>query len=351
MNIVIPMGGIGERFARVGYRCARSPTLRTPERARSFPKTAAYIDKYAADAFDWTTYQLRSYFRVHLFHFILSPLIGGILIYLHMGVQHELNDERQRIYFIDAWFSAMAAMSGGSLMPYDVSRLDRFGESVLYLLMFVGGITLMCVPPALNRMYIFRRKLRPSLLRAISLTRELAELARETGAEGGEALGEDIVEFEAMLEEYQIKDEAQELVAAVAGLYTAAWHVGGAGLIYIALRVGRPVLEYQSRGISDAWFAIFMICSCLNNVGLALLDDSMFPIVDKPVPLTIMAFAMIFGNTAWPIAFRSIVYLLHRLYPHNRAMARAMSHPSECSASLFTNCDNGGEGGGGNGGD
>jgi len=38
MNIVIPMGGIGERFARVGYRCARSPTLRTPERARSFPK-------------------------------------------------------------------------------------------------------------------------------------------------------------------------------------------------------------------------------------------------------------------------------------------------------------------------
>lgn len=38
MNIVIPMGGIGERFARVGYRCARSPTLRTPKRARSFPK-------------------------------------------------------------------------------------------------------------------------------------------------------------------------------------------------------------------------------------------------------------------------------------------------------------------------
>ena len=100
-----------------------------------------------------TTYQFRSYFRVHLFHFLASPLLGGLAIHLHNGIP-----------FIDAWFSSLAAMTGGSLMPYDVSKLDRFGEMVLWILMCVGGVTIMCLPPALNRIYIFRRKLKPLLM-------------------------------------------------------------------------------------------------------------------------------------------------------------------------------------------
>ena len=292
----------------------------------SFPKTAAYIDKNAADMFDWTTYQLRTYFRVHLFHFLVSPLIGGLLIHLH----------QPSIPFIDCWFSGCAAKTGGSLMTNDVSRLDRFGEAVLYVLMFVGGITVMCVPPALNRLYIFRCKLRPGLLEAIELSRELQVLAHELGAEGAEALDGDVRQFEEMLLDYTLKDEVQAVVATVSGLYTASWHIVGGGLVFAAIRVEGPVLEYQARGITDAWFSIFMICSCLNNVGLALLDDSMFPMVDRPAPLMVLAFAMILGNTAWPIAFRSIVYLLHRLRPRNRALRRALDHPGEGSASLFS---------------
>ncbi len=105
------------------------------------------------DLYDLTTYQFRSYFRVHLAHFLISPLLGGLLIHLH-----------NRVPFIDAWFSGCAAMTGGSLMPYDVSKLDRFGEFVLWGLMLIGGVTIMCLPPALNRIYIFRTKLRPRLL-------------------------------------------------------------------------------------------------------------------------------------------------------------------------------------------
>jgi len=117
-----------------------------------FPKTSAYLDTLPYNVYDFTSYQLRSYFRVHLAHFIISPLIGGALIHAH-----------NKIPFIDAWFSSMAAMTGGSLMPYDVSKLDRFGELVLWVLMVVGGVTIMCLPPALNRIYIFRHKLRPLL--------------------------------------------------------------------------------------------------------------------------------------------------------------------------------------------
>lgn len=214
----------------------------------SYPETTAFVDKYMSDLFDPTTYQFRSYFRVHLLHFIVSPLIGGTLIHFH-----------NRIPFIDAWFSSLAAMTGGSLMPYDVSKLDRFGEFVLYILMFVGGVTIMCVPPALNRIYIFRRHLSPALADAISLTQEVLALAKETGAEGADQLEADIHDFRDMQEEYQLKNEVQETIAMVAGIYTGVWHFFGAAGLYTAIQMRGTLNEYAARGISDAWFSIFMV--------------------------------------------------------------------------------------------
>jgi hypothetical protein len=50
----------------------------------------------------------------------------------------------------------------------------------------------------------------------------------------------------------------------------------------------------------------------------------------------IMAFAMILGNTAWPIAFRSILIVLSRMFPSNRAMRHALDNSQQSSASLFS---------------
>lgn len=210
--------------------------------------TAAFIDKYMSDLFDPTTYQFRSYFRVHLLHFLVSPLLGGALIHLHNGIP-----------FIDAWFSGCAAMTGGSLMPYDVSKLDRFGEFVLYALMFVGGVTIMCLPPALNRMYIFRKRLRPALENSIELTQDVLALAKDAGAEGADQLEADVKYFQDMLEEYTLKDEVQEVIAIVVGVYTAVWHFFGAAGLYTAIQMKGTLTEYSARGISDAWFSIFMV--------------------------------------------------------------------------------------------
>ena len=347
------------------------PLLRRSSRAlrRRFPKTSAYLDSLPYNVYDFTSYQMRSYFRVHLMHFILSPLIGGALIHAH-----------NKIPFIDAWFSSMAAMTGGSLMPYDVSKLDRFGELVLWVLMVVGGVTIMCLPPALNRIYIFRHKLRPllrcvraaslcvSCLRsrlicsarseAVDLTEEVRDLAVEAGAGGAEKLTEDLKDFHDLYDEYKLKDEAQKVVAVVVGVYTGAWHFFGAASIYASLVVRGTLPEYAARGISDAWFSVFMIASCLNNVGLSLLDDSMMPLVDRPAPLMIMvrlhslrlvlaskalkqhrslqAFAMILGNTAWPVAFRGIIWTLHKAFPDHRGIRYCLENGQNSSPSLFS---------------
>ena len=307
--------------ARVRALSARAPF----RAARRFPKTSAYLDSLPNDVYDFTSYQFRSYFRVHLAHFLLSPLLGGLCIHLHNGLP-----------FIDAWFSSLAAMTGGSLMPYDVSRLDRFGEFVLWILMVVGGVTIMCLPPALNRIYIFRRKLRPLLQEAVALTEEVRDLAVEAGAGGADKLNEDIKDFHEMYEEYKLKDEAQEVIAVTVGVYTGVWHFFGAALIYATLTSKGTIPEYAARGISDAWFSIFMIASCLNNVGLSLLDDSMMPVADRPAPLMIMAFAMIFGNTAWPIALRAILWTLHKMFPRHRGIKYALEHPQDSCPSLFS---------------
>ena len=122
----------------------------------------------------------------------------------------------------------------------------------------------------------------------MDLTEEVRELAIEAGAGGADKLTEDLKDFHDMYEEYKLKDEAQEVVAVVVGVYTGAWHFFGATSIYASLVVRGTLTEYAARGISDAWFSIFMIASCLNNVGLSLLDDSMMPLVDRPAPLMIM---------------------------------------------------------------
>lgn len=123
---------------------------------------------------------------------------------------------------------------------------------------------------------------------AVELTEEVRDLAVEAGADGAEKLTEDLKDFHDMYDEYKLKDEAQSVVAAVVGVYTFAWHFFGAAGIYASLMTRGTLSEYAARGISDAWFSIFMIASCLNNVGLSLLDDSMMPLTDRPAPLMIM---------------------------------------------------------------
>lgn len=78
------------------------------------------------------------------------------------------------IPYLDAWFSACAAMTGGSLMPYDVSTLSRSSEVVLWFAMTFGGITLLSGGPGLWRMYLWRKQLRPLLYNIDELRERLA---------------------------------------------------------------------------------------------------------------------------------------------------------------------------------
>ena len=45
---------------------------------------------------------------------------------------------------------------------------------------------------------------------------------------------------------------------------------------------------------------------------------------------------MIFGNTGWPIAFRGIIWCLHKAFPENRGVRYCLENSQESSPSLFS---------------
>lgn len=87
-------------------------------------------------------------------------------------------------------------------------------------------------------------------------------------------------------------------MSAIIFTYTFSWHILGSALMYASMVYYGPLQEYSEYGISHAWFSIFMTSSCLNNVGLSLLNDSCMAITDRTGTLLIMGWAMVLGALA-----------------------------------------------------
>lgn len=77
--------------------------------------------------------------------------------------------------------------------------------------------------------------------------------------------------------------------------YTCMWHIVGSAAMYATMCYYGTLEEYAERGITQAWFSIFMTSSCLNNVGLSLLNDSCMAITDRTGTLLIMGWAIVLG--------------------------------------------------------
>ena len=121
---------------------------------------------------------------VHFCYFVISTLTYGFCI----------NMMQPDIPYLDAWFSATAAMTGGSLMPYDIDRLTRSSEAVLWFAMTFGGITLLSSVTCLWRIYLFRGKMRPTLYNIEELrTRLVKDGADLSTPEVSEWLGEEVL--------------------------------------------------------------------------------------------------------------------------------------------------------------
>lgn len=113
--------------------------------------------------------------------------------------------------------------------------------------------------------------------------------------------------------------------------------------IYIACSTyAQDVLRTtNSTGPIDPWFfSFFQSLSAFNNLGIMLCDDSMVPFQNAPAPLIFTMLLILFGNTAYAINLRFIVWTMYKLTPASRPMRREtlrylLDHPRRCYTTLF----------------
>jgi len=71
-------------------------------------------------------------------------------------------------------------------------------------------------------------------------------------------------------------------------------------------------------GVSGWWSSIFLTFSAFNNAGFALNARNLIPMASDYYVLILLSILILFGNTAFPIVLRFIVFVIHRYKEKNK---------------------------------
>ncbi|TDL22995.1 hypothetical protein BD410DRAFT_820980 [Rickenella mellea] len=93
------------------------------------------------------------------------------------------------------------------------------------------------------------------------------------------------------------------------------------------------------RYVPPSWYAAFQVVSAYTNSGLSLVDQSMIPF-QKAYPMIIfMVWAILAGNTAFPIFLRFTIWIMTKFVPAksraNETLHFLLDHPRRCFIYLF----------------
>lgn len=283
--------------------------------AAAFPETAVVASQIPP----WLGRVLaRDFFRVHLAYFLVATLVGGAIV-----------TRLEALPFLDAWVLTSGAMTGASLVPFDVARLHTGSQVVCWFLMTFGGLTFTSLWVIGYRVYTFRSRLSKSLRRCAKLAQELrrankarlpragmeARPERPVAGVGSVASARAVLEAidaeDTLLSELTAQDEGLMAVAVLTAAYTLFWHIITPCALYSSLHrahlAGRDPLLWEqlgARGINLGWLCLFMSTSAFNNVGLSILSNSTAEFADNTPALLTLCAAILAGNTAWPPALR-----------------------------------------------
>lgn len=99
----------------------------------------------------------------------------------------------------------------------------------------------------------------------------------------------------------------------------------------------------QEAGINKYWWAFFTASSAFYNLGYALTPDSMASFSEAPLPLVMMSFLIVVGNTGFPCMLRFIIWVLSKITswetPLWEELQFLLDHPRRCFTMLFPGAD------------
>lgn len=124
-----------------------------------------------------------NFYRLHLLYFILVIIVSSVILY-------GSSTSSFQIAYIDAIYLCTSAMCNIGLASINLSSLTGFQQSILFVLMLMGDLTIVTISVVVVRRYYFSKKIR-KLLQESQASRQVAEdieqrqlVGKERGSEG-----------------------------------------------------------------------------------------------------------------------------------------------------------------------
>jgi trk system potassium uptake protein TrkH len=208
----------------------------------------------------WWTGGLRNPARAVAIGFLLSITIGTALLMLPLA-----SHAPGSVALLTALFTATSAVCVTGLITVDTATTwTTFGESVLIVLMQVGGLGIMIFASLLTLMVLGRLGLHSRLL-----------ASAETGT---------------------LEHAATRRV--LAGIVRISLTIEAIVWVLLTLRLW---LHYDESPPRAAYLALFHTVSAYNNAGFALWSDSLISVAGDPWIITPIAAAFILGGLGYPV--------------------------------------------------
>ncbi|KAG9009870.1 low affinity potassium transporter [Tulasnella sp. JGI-2019a] len=108
---------------------------------------------------------------------------------------------------------------------------------------------------------------------------------------------------------------------------------------YCSRQEWHHVFAEQPKFVRPSWFAAFQSVSAFTNTGTSLVDQSMVPFYNAYAMEIPMFFAIIAGNTAFPIFLRFVIWIMTKVVPArsqaNETLHFLLDHPRRCYIYMF----------------
>ena len=139
----------------------------------------AYFNTFVAWLEKKNSFKL-NFFRVHILYFIFTIILSSIIVY-GSGVDGNSNNEeaRFRLRYIDAIFLCTSAMTNSGLNTVNLSSITAFQQSVLFVLILLGNVTIISTATVVIRRHFMRRYMKEFLDRSEAGRKIVNDIDRE----------------------------------------------------------------------------------------------------------------------------------------------------------------------------
>lgn len=241
----------------------------------------------------WSQKGWLNYWTTHFSCFVILSVFGFVLL---MAIE--------RLTLVEAWFTAVSAVTLSGLEVVSIDQFTFGGQFVLCLLMALGGWVLSTIP-----VMILRRRYLQQMVKARAHVEALVEIHALT---------------------ILLRCVIFCTIASQTLVFISLW-------IYAS--ASNDVRTYLgSVSVNPVWFSFFHTVSAFNNVGLSNLPLSLVPLRTHTFMLFLLMTSIMVGNTFFPCCLRLLVWLRMRSAKTDQDRAACeflLSRGRECYTHLF----------------